>query len=130
MYDCVCERRWNGKYRNRQSLAVDVLQTLFLSSVVTRNLLEHDVLESVVVGKSFEMLCRCCLIVLKQEPGTSALAPGPREENDLLPHGSNRALPLSANFLLENNAVKPTIGDRSHTGSVPKQEEDGVDKLD
>ena len=84
MYDCVCERRWNGRYRNRQSLAVDVLLTLFLLSVVIRDLIEHDVLESVVVGRPFEMPWKCCLIVVKQEPGMSALAPRRREENDFI----------------------------------------------
>ena len=127
MYDCVCGRRWNGKYRNRQSLAVDVLLTLFLSSVVIRELIEHDVLEFVVVGRLFETQWNCCLMVVKQEPGMSALASKPREENDLLPHESN---PLSANFLVENNAARPTIGDRLNTGPVPKQEEDVVEGLD
>ena len=89
MYDCICERRWNGKYRNRQSLAVDVLLTL---------LIEHDVLESVVFGNPLEILWTRCLIVVKQEAGMSALASGPREENALLPHGSSRALRYVGDF--------------------------------
>lgn len=98
MYDCVCERHWNGKYRNRRSLAVDVLPTLLLSNVLIWYLVEHDVLEFVAVGRPFAMLWNCCLIVVKQEAGMSALASGSREENALLPHGSNRALQYVGDF--------------------------------
>lgn len=93
---------------------MDVLQTLFVASVLILYLIEHNkVWDSVVCGRPFEMLCNRCSIVEKQEPEVSALASGSREENDLYYCiEAIGALQTVGDFPRRNKAESPTIGDR------------------